>query len=250
VPLAILSSPKPTTVRFYLMPLKGSLPQKWADTEGAGKGYDKMNTLRGRKFYRHHGKAREEEYRRAGDKCDDQNRTVRDALAPGALFGFTIRFENLAAAELGALLWALEMDSQGFHRLGFGKPLGFGSVEIRVKDLKILKPQARYTSLESDGWLSALNQKSDYVRTFKDALTNLHGGDFETLWNVQDLRAMLGPPPTDLPIHYPRTGRRPDPEGKNFEWFMGNNRYLGYTLAPASRDKGLPLITRDGTEIS
>lgn len=136
-PLAILSSPKPTTTRFYLMPADGRISETWTSDQ-ARKGYDRGNTLRGRKFYRHHGSAREREYRRAGDRLDDQNRTVRDALLPGARFEFTVSFENLAPVELGALLWSLHLGEQGFHRLGFAKPLGFGSVAVKVNELRQL----------------------------------------------------------------------------------------------------------------
>lgn len=248
VPLAILSSPKPTTTRFYLMPKSGSVPERWS--EGADDGYGYGNTLRGRKFYRHQGTAQEEEYGRAGGRCDDQNRTVRDALAPGAEFEFTIHFENLAPVELGALLWTLEMDNRGFHRLGFAKPLGFGSVAIRINSLKVLDPARRYASLDDDGWLVVRDGKERSVQIFKTAMAKRYGfADFESMPNVQDLRVLLGNPANGLPIHYPRTARRTDPEGKNFEWFMGNNRYQKYALAPAIEDKGLPLISRDGSEV-
>jgi CRISPR-associated protein (TIGR03986 family) len=243
-PLAILSSPKPTTVRFYLKGAGDGEPD-------ADRGYDGPgNELRGRKVYRHHGKAREEEYRRAGGRCDDQNRTVRDALLPGARFTFTVRFENLAAVELGALLWSLDMDQRGCHRLGFGKPLGFGSVAVRVEQVRTLDPGRRYRSLRDDGWQEAADWRERYVARFKVALAERYGvTEFEALANVQDLRALLGEPPDGLPVHYPRSGRQPDPEGKNFEWFMANNRHRGVALDRPTEDRGLPLLTRDGVEV-
>ncbi len=246
VPLAILSSPKPTTTRFYLKPKEGGIPSEWTG-DSAKEAYDKKNVLRGRKLYRHHGIAREEEYRRAGDRCDDQNRTVRDALKPGALFNFSVHFENLAPVELGALLWSLEMDRQCVHRLGFAKPLGFGSVRINVDSVMTLDPARRYNSLEDDGWQQHADWQKEYVEMLKRELESCYpAGDFENLDNVRDLRALLGDQTPILPIHYPRTDRVPDPEGRNFEWFMGNNRYAGYTLGPADADQGLPLLSRDG----
>lgn len=251
IPLAILSSPKPTTVRFYLRPKDGGVPEQWRDDDDhTANGYNGNTVLRGRKFYRHHGVAREEEYYRAGGRCDDQNRTIHDALAPGACFDFTVYFENLAPIELGALLWALEMDQQYVHRLGFAKPLGFGSVQVKVTGIQILDPAQRYASLSADGWQSVDNWQTKCVEPFKAALAQRYGSaDFASLPHVQDMQALLSEPPNGLPVHYPRTARRADPEGRNFEWFMGNNRYHGYTLAPATQDKGLPLMTRDGTEV-
>lgn len=248
-PLAILSSPKPTTIRFYLQPQNGDIPEKWTG-EGVKQGYDRENFLRGRKFYRHHQKVSEESYYRVGGRCDDQNRTVRDALLPGARFSFTVYFENLAPLELGALLWALEMDNKCLHRLGYAKPLGFGSVKVKIDELAVLSPEIRYSSLDNSGWKPVRNWQTEYVEKFQTMLTRYYkSSDFESLPNIQDIRAVLGESTRDLPIHYPRTNRLPDPEGKNFEWFMGNNRYVGYALGPATDDKGLSLVARDGTEI-
>ncbi|MCK6561903.1 TIGR03986 family CRISPR-associated RAMP protein [candidate division KSB1 bacterium] len=243
-PLAILSSPKPTTTSFYL---SDGRQQATVDADYN----DSSALLRGRKFYRHHKRAEEENYYRAGGRCDDQNRTVRDALAPGARFEFNIHFQNLAPLELGALLWALEMDQQCFHRLGFAKPLGFGSVKITIKELQVLDPGQRYDSLEHDGWQPVPNWQGRLVETFKAVLADFHRcANFDALPNVQDLRALLSEQATNLPIHYPRSSRRPDPEGKNFEWFMGNNRYVHQPLALATEDRGLPLITRDGAVVN
>lgn len=247
-PLAILSSPKPTTIRFYLQSKNGDIPEKWTG-EGVKQGYDGENFLRGRKFYRHHHKVSEESYYRAGGRCDDQNRTVRDPLLPGARFSFTVYFENLAPLELGALLWALEMDNKCLHRLGYAKPLGFGSVKVKIDELAVLSPEIRYSSLDNSGWKPVGDWQTEYVEKFRTMLASYYkSSDFESLPNIQDIRAILGESTRDLPIHYPRTNRLPDPEGKNFEWFMGNNRYVGYALNPASDDKGLPLVARDGTE--
>ena len=108
--------------------------------------------MRGRKFYRHQNVAKEQEFIRAEEKKDDQNRTLRDALRPGAKFNFDIEFENLAPVELGALLWSIEMEDGMFHKLGLAKPLGFGSVKIGIKKIEILKPKERYGSITGNGW--------------------------------------------------------------------------------------------------
>jgi len=247
LPLAILSSPKPTTTLFYLKPRDGAIPVKWT-SESAAKGYAlEFNTLRGRKFYRHHKQANEKIYQRTDSRCDDQNRTIRDALAPGAVFEFTIKFENLAPVELGALLWSLEMDHQSFHRLGFAKPLGFGSVKITVSELKVLNPIKRYTALDTPSLIDAKDWKNKLVEKFQKAAAKKFGqSSFDDLPNIKDLRTLLSERPDELPIHYPRTSQVPDAEGKNFEWFMGNNRKGFYTLPAATEDNGLPLIARDG----
>ena len=275
--LAILSSPKPTTTRFYL------IHKSWqsAGRDARRAGYDGAdNVLRGRKFYRHFGaKLDAREYTRATDAehngKDDHNRTLHGTLDKSSEFIFTVRFENLAPVELGALLWSLEMDARGVHRLGLAKPLGFGSVRIEIDDsegrgLQLLDANARYGT---DTWLMPSSQtapplqREQYVRAFKRAMIrrfawnraqsiheeNDSGWDsaFEALDNTADLRALLNAPPANLAIHYPRLDSAPLPDGENFKWFMANNREAGRNRGqllelevPAEETKngkGLPL---------
>jgi CRISPR-associated protein (TIGR03986 family) len=246
IPLAILSSPKPTTTAFYLL---GANEQPSFDVT-----YDTSGArLRGRKFYRHHGTANPEEYRRAGYRRDGQNRTVRDVLDSGNKFTFTVHFENLAPVELGALLWALELEEGWVHRLGFAKPLGFGSVKVSVDTVEVLNPGERYTSLTTSGWHKVERGlwQQQCVEKFKAAMQRRYNKAFDELKNVQDLKALLGTAPT-IQVHYPRppynATTKPDPEGKQYEWFMGNKKKkLALKLAPDDTE-GLLLINKNGNE--
>ncbi|MBW2030883.1 MAG: TIGR03986 family CRISPR-associated RAMP protein, partial [Deltaproteobacteria bacterium] len=159
--LAILSTPKPTTTPFYLLNSEGQ-PDATVnyDTDGA--------RLRGRKFYRYQGQANPDEYQR--NEASDQNRTVRSTLLPGATFTFTLDFENLAPLELGALLYALELEEGMFHRLGYAKPLGFGSVKVTVESVQILDWETRLQSLEQDaGWqpIDGTRHKQEFLERCK-----------------------------------------------------------------------------------
>ena len=244
--LAILSTPKPTTTLFYLLNADGE-PDARVDynTEDA--------RLRGRKFYRHHGdQLSKQEYQRAGGKKDDQNRTIKGALQKDSTFTFTLDFENLAPLELGALLYALELEEGMYHRLGYAKPLGFGSVKITVEEVKVLDWERQLQSLEAGaGWETIEPARwKQYEQGFLREMKSLYGDDFENIV-LADLRALLMEPP-NLPIHYPRTGKRPDPDGKNFEWFMGNKKRgkNAFPLALAFEDtKGLPLLNKKGEEM-
>jgi len=155
-------------------------------------------------------------------------------------------------------LWSLELkekDWQGYHRLGFAKPLGFGSLKIKVTGLETINPAVRYTSVDNDGKKKDLDSKEGWIELFRREFSKLYGQDFAKLDNVRDLMALAGPSP-ELPIHYPRPPHRdhgqvvptPDPEGKNFEWFVGNkrsNRKLTLTLAVEDTE-GFPLMDRTG----
>ncbi len=252
--LAVLSTPKPTTRPFYLLLLDRDGqpdPTVTYDTEGA--------RLRGRKFYRHHGEANLEEYQREKDdqgrpKKDDQNRTVSGALQPGATFTFTVDFENLAPLELGALLYALELEEGLFHRLGYAKPLGFGSVKVTVESVEVIDWEKRLQSIEQSGWQRI--EGAQYKQAFLQEMQIRYGDEFGDV--LADLRALFGAPPA-LPIHYPRPTRQFDPDHPQFEWFVGNKRRIEkrakgdlpepVALALAKDDKtGLPLIDKDGKE--
>lgn len=253
ITLSILSTPKPTTTRFYLKPVDGK-PRPGQDDFRAG--YDNRdNVLRGRKVFRHQGHTGDVTYwMGAGreyklDARSDQNRTVQDALKPGAEFEFPIHFENLAEAELGALLWSLQMDGQQFHRLGLAKPLGFGSVQMTECQVSLMDPRQRYGSAGSDGLRQATAEEHrEYIQRFKEAMKRAYQKDFGMLEHIQDLLALLGEPDPELPIHYPRPTAQPSPEGKNFEWFMGNsrNKSARYVLEMPGDEEGLPLIDKRG----
>lgn len=243
--LAILSTPKPTTTRFYLAPSGGKPRDRLDDHEV---GYDApAQQLRGRKVYRHHGECIEpNEYRRADDRRNEQNRTIHGVLQPESTFGFTVHFENLARVELGALLWALELNGW-HHRLGLGKPLGFGSVRICVDSLEVVDEATRYTALSS-GIRDASAMKKALLDGFEAAMADRYGATFKNLPNVRDLEALLARTPS-LPVHYPRSTEEPDPEGKNYEWFIGNKRKGGPRLAlrlAVDDTEGFPLLDRFG----
>lgn len=242
--LAILSSPKPTTTRFYLRPAaEDRAPRDGCDDSQIDYSCEANQRLRGRKFYRHVGeRLNEREYARSEGQRDDQNRTALGIEKAGGRFEFSVRFENLAPLELGALLWTLEVDGW-HHRIGFGKPLGFGSVRIRVQDLSLIDLD-RWRGLNSEE-RSALERKEALIDAFKDGMEARFGKPFDELANIDDLRALLAESP-QLPVHYPRTTSAPTAEGRNFEWFMGNNRGPRLVLPlPSDEGEGLPLLQRN-----
>lgn len=247
ITLAILSTPKPTTTSFYLLNSAGQPdPTVTYDTDEA--------RLRGRKFYRHQGEAKPDEY--SVEEKSDQNRTIRGALKPGATFTFIVDFENLAPLELGALLYALELEEGMVHRLGYAKPLGFGSVKVTIEQVETIDWETRLGSVDSKaGWQSVngAQLKQDFI----EEMRTCYGEKFGEL--LAELRALLGTPP-DLPIHYPRPTKRLDPQRHpQYEWFVGNkrrieNRHSGKLPAPVALglatdvEHSLPLIDKSGNE--
>lgn len=252
--LAILSSPKPTTYRFYLRPRDGK-PQNGLDDKAVD--YDSSNQiLRGRKFYRHHGKQlNPKEYQSVNGAKSDQNRTVRGVQQAGSVFEFTVDFENLAPIELGALLWSLHIEGW-HHRIGYAKPLGFGSAQIEILNVVLLPAATRYTSFQQSTWQSVPAQQiDDWMSEFKKAMGSRFGKVFDQLDNIRDLKALLADDPS-LPVHYPRPAQQPQPDGKQYEWFVGNKRGgqdPGPRIAlPLAADDmgGLPLIDKYGDQLT
>ncbi len=148
----ILGSPKPTTYQHYLVQTEA--------TQADSRGYDStlgQTTLRGHKLYWHKGNVDGNAIRetnvekiRTARKQYTHFRPVKD----GVSFNFDLRFENLSAVELGALLWVLRLAADDRNRLtlGMGKPLGMGAVAI-THTVELSDRAARYRSLfAGDGW--------------------------------------------------------------------------------------------------
>lgn len=58
---------------------------------------------------------------------------------------FRLDFTSLEAEELGALLQAIVLEEDMRHKIGYGKPLGLGSIELRPSSLTLIDYAARYT---------------------------------------------------------------------------------------------------------
>lgn len=272
LPLAILGQPKPNQARFYLVPRSGTS----LSGQGVQGAYDtKANRLQGRKAYPHHAKLAPghwndaasdntpspradgtfKEYRRAGGVTDDQNRSVKGWVRPGSVFTFDIHVTNLSAVELGALLWLLSLGSGGdnrprFHRLGGGKPLGFGSVRLEVtgNNLALGATLAeRYRDFNlgeapdvDAAMLGKLNGK--FRKAVKATCRSDH---FAKVPFIADFLVAAEGFQDNRPIHYPRVTPGPSVDGENFKWFQENERGPKAGLAPPADDRGLPFYSEN-----
>lgn len=161
----ILSGPKPTTFQHYLEQGDNAHIKNlnhW-NTEGTN--------IRGHKLYWHRDirDSRDWEYNENEEqrKKDGKQLTQIKPIKPGIEFTFRIRFENLTKEELGAMLFAIDLPNGCHHKLGMGKPLGLGSVNIKPK-LLVIDREKRYTRLfQGDAWNLGDNQEE--TKSFKDA---------------------------------------------------------------------------------
>lgn len=187
VRLQILGMPRPSAVEFYLKQdqLPGRL-RTYGDQSG-----DVGGELAGRKYYRHQPAARNQESLYAlGEAGNDQNTEDRGTLVrylsrEDSEFRCTLRFDGLRLWELGALLAALEpqrlAESFGIppshsedgyaNKLGYGKPLGLGSIRLRVDS-------ARWRKNDSWEWQHCSGTSDSF---FTEALQQLHD-TLESAW--------------------------------------------------------------------
>ena len=148
---AILGQPRPSATEFYM--------------EDPGKQYDYYNydytikheggsvnqkallgaaCIRGRKFYWHSDNTGTR-YAKENDR-PDLSITARP-VAAGKSFKFDIVFQSITQDELDKLIWTLTIggNSSHKHKMGHGKPIGFGSVQIDVNYSK-----SKFFELDSD----------------------------------------------------------------------------------------------------
>ncbi|MCC6134684.1 MAG: TIGR03986 family CRISPR-associated RAMP protein [Gammaproteobacteria bacterium] len=146
IPLKILGQPKPSAWEFYLQqpqPQGQSQPlMTYGDLPG-----DAGGDLAGRKFYRHQTATAvsENDIKDSDSQKSDQATLARFICDTATKFKFAIRFARLRDWELGALLAVLEphllkpgsTPDRYAHKLGFGRPLGMGSVRITRKEIRV-----------------------------------------------------------------------------------------------------------------
>jgi CRISPR-associated protein (TIGR03986 family) len=163
---------------------------------------------------------------------DDQNRTVTGWVRPGGVFRFELDVVNVSDLELGALLWLLTRPKDHHHRLGLGKPLGFGSVRVELD-------HARTSVAKGTRWrgfYATFGDEPGDSQLDVDGLVSAFEAAVEAVWpGAPQLNAFRAAAVGDqaTPVHYPRTRPAaftagapvpPDPQGRSFAWFTENNR--------------------------
>lgn len=206
--LRILGEPHPTSFAFYLQhneaPVADPTPlsriMEAVRLPGGRQGHRSVRyghaqaRLRGRKFYWNHpaGRNDPEEYALDADPQweqtglpvkSDQNATV-ELLMPGSgPFIFQVDYEGLADWELGALLWSLcpsWPDRSLTLRVGRGKPLGLGTVEVSIRTHEVHNRVERYRELLARGARSATREDHErWTLAFFEWLVRDQTGDGE-----------------------------------------------------------------------
>jgi len=125
-----------------------------------------------------------------------QNTLIHPLKSNNRFIG-TLRFENLTNIELGALLTALSLPNDCAHKLGMGKPLGLGTIQITSK-LKLDNRDLRYKNLvnECGNWSLNLNNKgeADFKKVFEQYVLKKIESSKSSLWEeprIQSLKKLF-----------------------------------------------------------
>jgi len=185
-----LGMPRPSAVEFYLQqpyhPNPRPSDRATLVTYGDAAGYDTPGELAGRKFYLDRSDAYTGEPWKDDSKANRANERstlALEASKPGRKFRFTLRFRDLEPAELAAVLVALCPHQfrevlGGAHpdgycsKLGYARPLGWGSVRIEAKALLFFelangRPQLR-AKPDIVAWVRQDYQKTEMQAAWLD----------------------------------------------------------------------------------
>ena len=201
--IAPLLSPKPASARRFLTGIEGGTPMK----KGGGdkENQKKERVLRRSEYFRsgqylgvaahpvHRSILGSEKFpasatqapRQEGVRQDNHqiHSVVKTWIRPGSVLCCRMRFENLTGNELAVLVWLLEpanlvpaseqnaeKSKVGYLRVGLGKPLGLGAVEVRMA-----KDGLRAVSVGGDNGLSKAYQDLSGCLGLSEVITDPKG---------------------------------------------------------------------------
>lgn len=180
---AVLVEPKPHHASFYLD--------------------ESANHIAGRKFYFHHSSDKkpltDRERRFFGGR--PANRYILP-LDRDTGFYCRIDFTALEADEFGALLQAILLEDTMRHKIGYGKPLGLGSVELSPVRLKLVDYATRYTHPESARADDGLTGQAMWDVLYEH--TDIFAKQYQVALAMDDLRRIWAwPPDPGVSYYYP-----------------------------------------------
>lgn len=141
-----LSSPKISSAEFYLSPIVGArtwnfeyvrIRKPKTKNEIVRRAHSAQ--IRGRKFYFHWSNIDRADY--TSSEKTARNSSVQ--LLKNGTFSFDVFFDGISRKQLSELLWSLapsdpeKPEAAFYHKIGTGKSLGLGSVEIKVNSAEI-----------------------------------------------------------------------------------------------------------------
>ena len=180
---AVLVEPKPHHEAFYL---------------------DATKRIVGRKFYFHHSQKAyplsDTGLRMFGGK--PANRYIQP-LDYDTAFHCRMDFTNLEADEFAVLMLAVTLEKDMHHKIGYGKPLGLGTISLEPTSLTLIDYTTRYTQSTPDRGRSVL-QGDAMWNTFYEHIDSLAPHNLPQALAMDDLRRIWHwPPDPTVKYYYP-----------------------------------------------
>jgi len=159
--------------------------------------------IAGRKFYFHHSPdmkpLSEPGLRLFGGR--PANRFIQP-LDYDTRFHFRVDFTGLEADEFGALLLAIALEEKMRHKIGYGKPLGLGSVYLQPTAMTMVDYSRRYMRSAAERGITSL-QGDDVWNKFYEHIDSFTQKHLVTI-AMDDLRRIwLWPPEPGVDYYYP-----------------------------------------------
>lgn len=171
----ILSTPKPRHESWYL------------DGEH----------VRGRKFYFHANEIKAERRFQYSPKRIKLNQRIRP-IGAKSKFIFCGHFSDVSPDDFRLLLYALTLEPAMRHKIGYAKPAGLGSIEIRLTQIELVDRIKRYRSGKGGITCLAGNELRQYITEQTKCYI-----DNRSSLTLQDLRRIWHWPPQHQDLRYP-----------------------------------------------
>ncbi|MEG1474199.1 MAG: RAMP superfamily CRISPR-associated protein, partial [Longicatena sp.] len=206
-----LATPQIGNTEFYTNSINKNATKWNFDTTGVD--------IKGRKFYWHNPNPTYTNEILFNERCK-----LVKPLKEHLHFTFKIFFDHVNEKELNLLAYALDFGSSGkdqCHKIGMGKPLGIGSVKIKVKAIKQRKVSVQDNNIKYE--LLDFNRNLKCVDTSTLIMQNLLK---ITNFNAfTELKKSFAQKNEELIYDYPRLGEQKDARDTkhgSLKWFVEN----------------------------
>lgn len=216
--LTELSAPKLSATEFYLEdPGKDIWNYDFAGNWDGKKLIIDRNyqpKIRGRKFYWHSNK--EPIWQNYTGYKDEKLNNLNCAIRPlkkGIRFTFRIYFEQITEEELKRLLWTLSIggnESSHCHKIGMGKPIGLGSIKIKIDRVTIRKIQL------SEGTIQYKEEERAFSLKELEETIDLNSKHVREFLKITDFNH------SNMNISYPIGKNIKEQKEAGHIWFTGN----------------------------
>lgn len=160
----------------------------------------------GRKFYFHNDRLITKDALIPRSDGNGYRNQYIQPLAVGTDFFARLDFTNLTADEFAALLFAILLQKEMRHKIGYGKPLGLGSVQLDVRYLQLLDYRNRYKQFHAERGITSYEGQNlynllDAQMVSIDPEINATWNTFKALPSLNELRRIWRWPP-DHSVEY------------------------------------------------